>query len=839
MNTINLNQNWLLHEAPLAYGTNDIQKVQNFSAEWMECHLPSDVRMPLIQYGKIDDPTLSDYCLKEEWVEKKSWWFLKKFNLTSADLNSDIAELNIERLDTKSDIFINGIYVGSHNDVHYPFVYNVLDYLKEGENELLVRVSTGLEDITDEQLSEINWATCTEYDNGGKYRGDKRRSFVRRPQYTVGWDWNPRVVTCGIGSACLNFYSDIAIREVSVNVESINESALLNVMVNIENLDIIGTKECDLHIEISYDGKIITNDIIQEELLCSGYNYITKKVCVPNPKLWWPRGYGEQPLYTVSIYAIYKQNKESWPAFSFGIRTVTLDVSKIDENNRNFTLIVNDTPIFAKGGDWIPADTIYARVTDDKLDTLLSEAANANFNFLRIWGGGLYEVDHFYEMCNKLGLMLWHDFMFACTTYPDHQEWFKNLVAKELDYQTKRLRNHPCMALFCGTNENHWLFNKIDTPKWNIEITQNHQYGLYIPNVMAREAIQKNCSFIPYWNSSPYGGLLPNDDTVGDVHIWRNAFMSSDMEERIDLRAYDKVESKFVSEYGYVGPCCIESIRSYLDLDEQEEIVREGRPWEMHLNVFEKETVYAGIERFYVDHPEKLSIEDYILYGGMVHNNVLGYSLESIRFKEHCSGGIFWMYNDAWGEVGWTIIDYFLRRKTGFYGVKRALAHQKLSMRKVNDELIIQGINDTPVAKSFDAEFGYVSFDGLTRETKTLHFELESRSRKYIFKEKLPEYDYTKGSIVLIPNDRDFDSTMLFVLENRLLNYESAPVNFSAKQEGTSAIVTINSPTYAHGVYIEGNYHCSDNYFDILPGEQKTIVVENCDSKKISVKQIR
>lgn len=388
-------------------------------------------------------------------------------------------------------------------------------------------------------------------------------------------------------------------------------------------------------------------------------------------------------------------------------------------------------------------------------------------------------------------------------------------------------------------NENHWLFNKIDTPKWNIDITYNHQYGLSVPNIMAREAMQKNCPFIPYWNSSPYGGALPNDDTVGDVHIWRNAFMSDNMEERIDLRAYDKVESKFVSEYGYVGPCCIESIRSYLDLGENEDIVREGRPWEMHLNVFEKETVYAGIERFYVDHPEHLSIEDYILYGGMVHNNVLGYSLEAIRFKENCSGGIFWMYNDAWGEVGWTIIDYFLRRKAGFYGVKRALAHQKLTIRNVNDELVIQGINDTPAGKKFNAEFGYVSFDGSERKTKTVSIDLEPRTRKYILKEKMPEFDSKKGSIVLIPEDKELDSAMLFILENRFLEYASVPVSVAADQQGASTILTISSPSYAHGVYIEGNYICSDNYFDVLPGEQKTIIVDNPKGEKLSVKQIR
>lgn len=839
MKTISLNQDWFLHEAPLNYGVAEVQQVRQYQSEWMECELPSDVRMPLMKRGIIKDPTLSDYCLESEWVEKRSWWYMKKFSLTGQDLENDIIELKLDRIDTKSDIFINGVYIGAHNDVHYPFIYNVSGYLREGENELLVRVSTGLEDITEDQMSEINWAVCTEYDNGGKYRGDKRRAFVRRPQYTVGWDWNPRVVTCGIGNAELNCYSEIAVREVSVNVESIEGSALLNMLVNIENLDIIGTKECELCIEISYEGKAVFQEKLPGELLCSGYNYINKKIQIENPKLWWPSGYGEQPLYQISVWAVCGQHKEEWPAFQFGIRTLELDVSKIDEKNRNFTLLVNHVPVFAKGGDWIPADTIYARVTEEKLDTLLQEAKEANFNFLRIWGGGLYEVDHFYEMCDKLGLMLWHDFMFACTTYPDHQEWFRNLVARELDYQTKRLRNHACIGIFCGTNENHWLFNKVDTPKWNIDIIYNRQYGLYVPNVMAREAIQKNCPYIPYWNSSPYGGALPNDDSVGDVHIWRNAFMSDEMEERIDLRAYDRVESKFVSEYGYVGPCCIESIRRYLDLEENQEIIRRGRPWEMHLNVFEKETVYAGIERFYVDSPETLSIEDYILYGGMVHNNVLGYSLESIRFKENCSGGIFWMYNDAWGEVGWTIIDYFLKRKAGFYGVKRSLAHQKLTLRNVGGEIVIQGINDTPDVKSFRAEFGWVSFDGTVRNTKTIEIALSPRTRKYVYKETMPEYDYKKGSIVLIPEDKSVASEMLFVLENRLLEYVKTPVRVSMKQRGTSTVVTVSSPAYAHGVYVEGNYICSDNYFDILPGEEKTIIVENPKGEKLAVKQLR
>ncbi|MDD3278597.1 MAG: beta-mannosidase [Lachnospiraceae bacterium] len=841
MQQLKLNNNWKLHEAPLHYERNDLAKVKAFSDGWLDCSLPTDVRMPLIEKGIIKDPVKSDYCLESEWVEHRSWWFCKSFTLEGIDLDNDVIELSLERLDTRSDIFLNDVYLGSHCDVHFPFKKDVKAVLKEGINEICVRVSTGLEEISDEELSEIDWAVCTEYDNGGKYRGDKRRSFVRRPQYTVGWDWGPRVVTCGItGDVQLQGYKNIAIRDISVVTKTIAAPALLDVTVNIEDLDIIGSKICDLHVDLSINGKLCSSSTEKSVLLTSGTNYIETSLQVENPQLWWPNGYGQQPLYTVSIYADCEGSTEQWPEFSYGIRTVTLDTSPIDGENRKFTFVVNNVPIFAKGGDWIPNDSIYARTTQKKVTQLLDEAINANFNSIRIWGGGLYETDFFYETCDKLGILLWHDFMFACSTYPDHQEWFRNLAAAEMDYQTKRLRNHACIGLFCGTNENHWLFNKIDTPKWGIEITHNHSYGLSIPNIIAKEVMHNNCPHIPYWNSSPYGGKLPNDDTIGDVHRWRDAFMSSKMEERVDLLAYDDIKSKFVSEYGYVGPCSMQTMRDYLDLKPDESIIRQGRPWEMHLNVFEKETVYAGIEKHYVDRADKLSIEDYLLYGGMVHGSVLGYSLEAIRFKDFCSGGIFWMYNDTWGEVGWTIIDYYLRRKISFYGVKRALAHKKVSIRKVNDEIVVQGMNDGAVPLDFKAEYGYVSFDGAIRDTRMVDFHLDPHERAYLLTEKAPDFDETKGTIVVIPDSEEIDPVMLITLENRNLDYVLSSVEIlSQTQKDNNALVTVTSKGYAHGVYVEGDYKCSDNYFDLLPGQVKTICIENAFATDITVKQVR
>ena len=186
MEKINLNQGWKLHDSPLFWEKDKLEAVRSFQEGWLTCDVPADVRMPLIKEGIIKDPVVADHCLESEWVEKRAWWFFKEFEICG--LSGKTAELVLEALDTKSDVFINGQYAGSQKSVHYPFVCSAGHMLREGKNEIAVRVSTGLEEVTDEQLSQINWAVCREDDNGGKYRSDYRRAFVRRPQYTVGWD---------------------------------------------------------------------------------------------------------------------------------------------------------------------------------------------------------------------------------------------------------------------------------------------------------------------------------------------------------------------------------------------------------------------------------------------------------------------------------------------------------------------------------------------------------------------------------------------------------------------------------------------------------------------------
>ena len=826
---LDLNAGWTLHKAPMSCGCAEAMRIGDASREVYDCALPADVRMPLIENGVIRDPVLADYCFESEWIERYAWWYRKTFVFDGDMAAYEAMELRIDGIDAHGEVYLNGVHIGSHRSVHRPFVRDVKPYLLKGENELAVRVTTGLETVKDEDLAELNWAVCHESERCPG-RGDYRRAFVRRAQYTIGWDWGPKVVTCGItGDAALYSYENAAIREVKVAVKSLGKPAVLDVTLNIENLDLFATRDCDISFSLSYEGQTCAAKELRRELLTSGCNYIHFEIELPNARLWWPNGYGGQPLYDVAVSAVCEGVKTEYPPFRYGVRTVALDVSPLREEGeeRLFTWVVNGAPIFCKGGDWIPGDSIYARVSDHKYEVLIQEAVEANFNALRVWGGGLYERDIFYELCDRYGILLWHDFMFACSTYPDHREAFRQEVRREMDHQTKRLRNHPCMGIWCGNNEDHEIFFQNGERKgWGLDYSREKQYGLYASNVIAKEVIHANCPEIPYWNSSPYGGALPFGQTAGDVHYWGQAMMSPEMENRIDPFVYDKITAKFVSEYGYIGPCTLDSIREYFD---GQPIERGNAIWNHHNNAFEKHTVLAGIEKHYGIKAEDLSLEDYLYYAGAVHGLLLGYSLEAIRFKETCAGAIFWMYNDTWGEVGWTIVDYYLRRKIAYYGVKRAFLPQKVALRAVDGEVVVQLCNDRPDAIDLPAQYGYVSFDGKVRKLRDIRLTAAPRSRAYVLREPLPDCDCTRGTLVVLPA-HTLQPASLYLLEHKKRILPAARVALLAcEPAGSHMRLTLHSDVFAHHVTLHGDYKFSDNYFDLLPGETREVIAYHTD----------
>lgn len=872
MKKILLKEGWKLHEAPLSWGKDMLNAVMAKKDGWLDCTVPCDIHTPLEEAGIIKDVVKADYCYDAEWTEKRSWWYVKTFDSCEIDPNAEVVELIFESLDTRADIFLNGIFLKKHINAHYPCVVNIRHLVQPGENTIAVRLTDGMEEVTDEMIDSIGRGICVD---GHTTRGDLRRAFVRRPQYTIGWDWGPRAVTVGIvKDAYICCYNKVAFRGVHVFTEKIDRrgpaydetcSATVKVQLELEQLNIGSTRDADIKIKLAplYASNVTaggkSNEIVLEKkdvLLTSGINYIEFTVDVENAELWWPKGYGKPDLYSLDAEVICEGVEIVNPTVTFGIRTIDIDVSRIDADRRRFALVINGVTIFCKGGDWIPADSIYARVSDEKYETLVSEAAEANFNCLRIWGGGIYEKDVFYECCDKYGVMVWHDFMLSCSTYPDDVQWFNDEFDREVDYQTKRLRNHASMCLWCGSNETQMMYNPMDGIQWDTidDVTYEKALGLHLVNTNAKVIVQRNSPEIPYWNSSPYGGVNPNDQNIGDVHYWNNCMMNADMAKRIEPREYDKCTAPFVSEYGYPGAYHYESIK---DTFGTVDIERDSDLWQLHNNTFEKETVNAGIMKHYSVDASKMPVKEYIMYSGLVQSTMLGYSLEALRFKDYCDGAMFWMYNDTWCEVGWTIIDYYLRRKNSFYGVRRAFDPVKFILRDDNAEFggagsntfKMQACNDTEFNLKFaNAQIGYMSFDGTVRELQPVEFVLKARSREYVVEAELPERDYIEGTVFFMPGKAeicDEQGNVLTELGNagEYVDSEVAPArlrnndisclkmsepkfNVSAGEiVGNDVVYTLSSEMYVHAVHIEEDNKCSDNYFDLAPGQVKKVTV--------------
>lgn len=816
---INLSEDWAIRYEKLGWGPEMAPAVLNRSEGWMKGNLPCDIHMPLLENGLITEPLEGENSFACEWTEEKSWWFRKDFILDEECLQQDVVELVLESLDAEADIFLNGIHLAHHKSAFYAFEQDVKRTIQSGINVLLVRVTSGLEHYSEQDINDLKRCVSAE---GVHHRGDARRIFVRKPQYGYGWDWGPRVATCGImKGAFLRGYTKVAIRSVHGATRSIGKDAQVDFEVEIENLHSFSTHEAILHLGMSLKGKSIV-DKEQEVFLNSGTNFVTFSVTVPNAQLWWPNGIGIAHLYTVSVSAVSEDAIIDYPSFAFGIRTLELDQTRLQDQERMFTFVVNGVNIFCKGGNWIPADSIYARVTDEKYDVLIKEARNANFNMLRIWGGGIYERDIFYEKCDEYGILLWHDFMFSCAMYPDDQEWFRNEVSKELNYQTRRLRNHASLALFSGNNENTWGFDEW----WPDSMTDAFKGGAICYNKIAPHIVRQNCPEIPYWNSSPYGGEHPNGNDAGDRHHWHDCTMNPDMMKRITPEEYDKVTAKFVSEYGYIGPCRKSSILQYhggAPLD------KDGPIWKIHNNTFEKETVPAGIRKHYAD-PEGLELDEYLLYAGLCQGLMLGYSLEAIRYKTFCSGSLFWMYNDCWGEVGWTIIDYYLKRKPSFYAVKRAFAPIKLILREENGLVGVMGINETDCAKETVFEYGMVSFDGLIRKTFQTTLILQPYTREVVFQFTKGDQDFTKDIVFIKPiiDTKELLPATLRAADFRKLDIGPAELvvtGFMRIEDRAEFVV--KSSTFVHGVHfnLDDGLHLSDEYFDLLPGEMRSVTI--------------
>jgi beta-mannosidase len=831
MKVTSLNGNWELHDEPL-----DAPRINDLAHNWIIQPVPGDIHEGLIHADRIKDPLLGLNSFDCAWTEERAWWFRKRFATDPAWLRSDAVELELNGLDANASIYLNGAHLGNHHNAFYPFVADIKKLISpDDENTLLVRLTSGVENVTPEQLATLGVPVGTEAGNGRPERGDPRRVYVRKPQYTFGWDWSPRVATTAIGGdVVIRAWNSACIRDVHIRPERVDDGydghgpVNLHVTVTVDAWHYFSTANGSVTaMVIDAKGKRVTAS--RASLLRSGLNHIEFILPLVSPRLWWPNGMGDQHLYTVQVelstlgsWAGAVAERSIWPAFKYGLRFVELDTGDAKADATCFAVVVNGKRIFSKGADWIPVDTVYARAGAERYAQLVDEAKQANFNMLRVWGGGLYEPEAFYAACDRAGILLWHDFMFACAPYPDHETWFREEVRREAEYQTVRLRNHACMAMWSGSNENNWGFDE-----WWHNQTNG---GAYLYNTLLPAVVHANCPDIPYWNGSPYGGEHPNTAEVGDRHHWFDCMMNPVMDKRITPEEYDKCTSLFISEYGYIGAPDPASVRDYLagaPFDRQSPV------WQHHNNTFEKHTVEAGIRKHYAD-PETISLDEYFLYSGLTQGLMYGYSLDAFRRNPSCHGGLLWMYADCWGEVGWTIIDYYLRRKIAWYFVRRALSPVRLILRETEGVVSVTMANDTQSLIEGVLEYGCATLDGSAMKLKEKVFKCPPLARKVIGTFKRTADDPAREVwFARVQGDESIWPPLLRTADMRQLRMVAPQLKVRVARvtrAGSDAKVwrvTVSSDVFAHAVHLTlpVGAQPADDYFDLLPGASRDVIV--------------
>lgn len=831
MKKFDLNKNWKLSMHSLSCGINELFRVKNCS-DFMDADLPCDIHTPLLKYEKITNPVVGENYKDALWVEEKSWWFSKTFTVTEEMLSYPKLNLVFERLDCMADIFINDTHIGTHKSVFYPFCHDVKKYLTVGENSVYVRVTTGLEHV--KRLDTENMTIC---DFFTRERSDYRRTMLRKPQHVFGWDWCPRIPTCGItGNAYLEGVCELNISSVHASTLSINESALLKLEVETKNINISRSINAEISADIIFDGETVAH-ASKAVFVKSGINFTDFYITVESPKLWWPNGYGEQNMYCAKIEVCYGGKCETFEQ-KFGIRTINISTDALNEAENEFVFVINGKRIFAKGGNWIPSDSIYTEITPEKLDTLINSARDLNFNILRIWGGGLYENDVFYELCDKYGMLVWHDFMFACSMVPDRNDEYFALVQKEFEYQIKRIRNHPSMALWCGSNENHQFY---EIWQENLEFFG----GEKIYNYLAPQYVRNLSPEIPYWNSSPYGGPFAKSNDAGDEHCWENHLLGDDKDRAISLVQYDLDTAKFVSEYGHLGPCCKKSIFEFMgtenvDMQSSAFITHNNTMNHLSAQGFDDTgLIERGIIKYYNN--ANPTLDEYIKFGGMVQGITYAYSIDAHRIQSYCGGNIIWMYNDCWGEAGWTPIDYYLRRKPSYYFIKRAYAMQRMILRKSGDSFSLFFVNDSYEDVNKEICVGYTSFDGKTVRENKLSVSAPHGITKLITELTVSENELKNGAVYAYDTAHELDKAIYRTDSQVWSDIPASEVSIDDIHfDGKDTFVTVTSNAYAHGVYIEDaeEWEVSDLYFDLLPNESKTIVIKNRNISDIIVKTV-
>ncbi|MBI4025895.1 MAG: hypothetical protein HY360_12995 [Verrucomicrobia bacterium] len=827
MQTINLNGSWTV--LPAAFecaGEPGLAQTMRAQKGWIPARVPGEIHLDLIRAGQMPEPVIGVNMPACRWPETKSWWYRTAFEFDPDFLQHERQQLVFDGLDLYAQVFVNGRLAGESANAFVPAVFDAKRFLQAGRNELVVRLTAGSELARDEKPpGQEQPPLPTRAAHGAIPNPDGRlwpgRKWLRKPQFAYGWDWTPALPNIGIWrGARLEGRRHAVLRDLRLDTLRRGNRVCLEMEAVVENLHAWSERACVLLLEIQppAGGAAIRRRYAVNAP--PGCRTVGDMIEIPKARFWWPNGMGDQPLYQVAAQVVHPDRTvHDCRQFAIGLRTIELDRSPLPEGSR-FCFRINGRKAFCRGVNIGPHDVIPARVTDAKCGKLVAEAKNANMNMIRINGCAIYEAPAFYDACDHAGILIWQDFMLTCATYPEENRPFCEAIRNEAGTIIASLRHHPSLALWCGNNECAWGFRDW----WNADKTKPLDVG---GQKLYNQLLPDSCRHLdpkrPYWPSSPCGGEAPNSELDGDCHWWGPAFMNPDLERRLRHETYDECRARFVSEYGVIGPCHLDSIKEYLAAGER---YPDSKAWQFHTNTFEKGAVLAAIRRFYAE-PERLSARQYALYGQMFQAVIHGYAMEALRFRKNdpqddCQGALVWSYSDCWGETGWSLLDYYLRRKPSYYWFRRACAPVKVIVRQRGNQLITRIVNDTLQTVHATLELGWWRLDGGGKEAASRPVKVLANDMLEVGAAPVPaphERDpraWVYAAVLRNAQRTPFDQSIWTFRPYRQLALTPAQPVVRILKDGWREI---SAPVFAHAVHAEdhGRELLSDNWFDLLP----------------------
>jgi beta-mannosidase len=798
--------------------------------EFMPAKIPGCVHTDLMTNNIIGDPFYRSNESELQWIDKKDWEYSLKFDVDEEICLKKNISLDFKGLDTFAEVFLNGVLVCRSDNMFREWKVSCREHLKRSDNILRIifssPVTAGLE-----RLESLGFQppAANDLSETGGLGGKKVSPFIRKAPYHFGWDWGPRLVTSGVWRPVfIEAWDDVKIEDVCYRVGSLDSGkAVIDTTI-----EILSTDAAEVTLKIT-DVKNKTELLSICKNLDRGTNLIECGFVINNPKLWWTNGLGQPDLYEFKVEVISGGHCADERTTEYGIRTVKV-VTEKDSNGAGFYFELNGIPVFMKGANYIPCDIFPSRVTTETYEKVIGAAVDANMNMLRVWGGGIYEDDRFYEICDRNGILIWQDFMFACSMYPLDAEFESNIFA-EIEENIKRLRNHASIAIWCGNNEiqSAWAEGREDGG-WGWKQRFNGEQRKFLWNSYMKLFYELIPGIVQdldpqrfYWPSSPVGAYDWYDGKTalesGDLHYWGVWHKIEPFE-----RFRDNI-GRFMSEYGFQSFPEYKTVSSFTlpeDLDIESPVMRS------HQKSGTGNTLIREYMKIY--YPEPVDFKATLYASLVMQAEGIKSAIEAHRTRmPFCMGSLYWQINDCWPVASWSSMDYFLRWKALHYFARKAFGRYLAVPYVENGRIMVYAVSDDLAETKAVLKISLTDLNGKIFFVKNIDFLMKAGTSSRIF-------DADKNEVIgdCPANESVFYTELsidgVTVSDNALyfenvknLKLRKPELKTGIKKDTDRYIISLQSLNLVKNVYLsleDEDGFFSDNYFDMMPGQTKTVV---------------